>query len=193
MTDEQFDILKYATIIQMPREIHPIPVGDGSGRLVELRARETDIQSLWVTGTGVMEPLGILSFFDTHLVERWDSGAICFSDLYDMFETLHIKRGQWIFSPTAYVILREMLDAGGQPIFDKRRGKLLGLWVHEYIHSPCLGETGDVVLADLSSYIVGQYDDGDGKLLLDGMPINGIIQTNTGPAPRFVALGQSAG
>lgn len=186
---EQFDILKYATIIQMEKQIIQFPILDGTGRMCELRARETDIKSLFLTGNGIMEPLGILSHHDTALVERWSPDAICFDDLHNMMAEF-FPRGRWLFSPSAHDAMLEIRYVDGGQVFDSKRKLLFGMPVHKCSHSPALGKAGDVVLADFGSYIIGRYVNGE-SVLYGGIPNNTIVKTFKKPVHRFVMLGEA--
>ena len=125
---------------------------------------ETD---LLLNGSGVGEPEGILNAACQVQVTRAGSDAVALAEVTAMKSRLAAPsrqsgRAVWIASPAVEDQLLELTQAAGgaaalvmTPDPDRRGHRLAGLPLLTTSHSPDLGTTGDLVLADLSFYAIG--------------------------------------
>ncbi len=186
MTD--FNILKHATVVQMEMQVEEY-------RNFELVARDVDINKYFVTGCDVRKPVGILSHLDLFVIQRQAANEICFDDCAEMKLQFHAEcnHGAWLVNPVAYMRLGKLQYADGAYALDAigEQVKMLGLPVHVYVYSPEIGYTGDVILADLSKYVIGRYSfrrDGESHVFYDGFPVGFAVEVNDTLKHPFVAL-----
>lgn len=120
----------------------------------------------FLRGTGAGQPLGILNAGATLTVARQaDDPVIQYEDLVNMLEAfLPTGRGVWIINQSAMSNLLTMQDnAGGAgtgtyiwgSTTDGVPNRLLGFPVIFTEKTPTVGNAGDVILADMSYYLVG--------------------------------------
>jgi len=122
----------------------------------------------FLTGSGVGQPLGVLN--DPSIITVAAEGSqtadsINYTNLTKMFARLHpafISNAVWLASPTIIPQLMALSitigDAGSHvPVLNEQNGKftILGKEVIFTEKLPVLGDKGDIILADLSQYIVG--------------------------------------
>ncbi len=115
-------------------------------------------------GDGINKALGILNAPCTITVARAGANAISFADLYTMYARLKMGGSPvWIVSPTCIPQLCQLVDAGNHALWiggdiqggaAAVPGRLLGLPVVFSERSPALGQSGDILLADLSYYLI---------------------------------------
>ncbi len=112
------------------------------------------------SGNSAGRPSGILASDALIKVNRAGAGAVAYDDLVDMEAELH-EDGQavWVVNPRVIPVLRKMEDTAGHLIWQEhaRSGApatLLGRPVVKNYRSPALGALGDVLLANLSYYLI---------------------------------------
>ena len=168
-------------------------------------------ENAFLTGNGIGQPTGIIDHAATITVARTGAGAVVYQDLADMLAVFRGRRGVWIVGRDILPQLMALADANGNLVWqpsarDGNPGTVFGMPVLFSDHSPALGVQGDVVLADLSYYLIG---DGVGVSLavsphqlftsnttiikawktVDGSPwLTGPLPT-TVPTSPFVELG----
>lgn len=135
------------------------------------------------TGTGVGQPQGLVNAPCQVPVPRSTAGAVMLADIVAMTKALHpaakqaamtpdITHVKWLLSASALDQLLELylLPAGSAPTSgtpvtpsdwmslgdgDKVGPSLLGIPAVVTDHQPATGTPGDVILADLSQYLIG--------------------------------------
>ncbi len=127
-------------------------------------------------GDGVGAPQALLAAPGALAVDRLASDVVGVTDLANMMKALHPKaeRGDavWLVADQVFSTLLELsLGVGETPAagyvpasewlkFDEANGcwRLLGLECIPHDHLPAIGSTGDVILADLSQYLIGSRE-----------------------------------
>jgi HK97 family phage major capsid protein len=129
-----------------------------------------DLNQAFVNGTGVSQPTGILAS-GALISAPADAGqasyTISYSNLVNMKSRLwtikpnDFKTVVWIAHPDCEAQFEQLKDAAGRNLYfatgtiqQTPEPKLLGIPVVYSYHCPALGDAGDVILADLSQYIV---------------------------------------
>jgi predicted phage gp36 major capsid-like protein len=129
-------------------------------------------EDLWINGTGVGEPMGLISAPGAVQQDRTTSDAVVMADLVNCIKALHpqAERGNavWLLSDTVFSQLLDMYlnvnsaTSGLVPppewlTFSETLNcwRLLGIPAFPTDHQPALGSTGDVILGDLSLYLIG--------------------------------------
>jgi predicted phage gp36 major capsid-like protein len=129
-------------------------------------------EDLWVNGSGVGEPQGLIYAPGAVQQDRTTSNAVVMGDLVAMIKALHpqAERGNavWLLSDTVFSQLLDMYlnvnsaTSGLVPppewlTFSETLNcwRLLGIPAFPTDHQPALGSTGDVILGDLSLYLIG--------------------------------------
>ncbi|MDD5502578.1 MAG: phage major capsid protein [Candidatus Thermoplasmatota archaeon] len=112
------------------------------------------------TGANNGQPTGIIGHAATITVNRGTANTVAYADLAAMFQRLHGRRGVWIVGRGVLPQLMGLKDAANHFIWqpnarDGNPGTLFGLPVLFSEYSPELGDVGDVLLADLSYYLIG--------------------------------------
>ena len=115
-----------------------------------------------VTAAGT--PTGIINHAATISVARAGGGAVVYADLAAMLAVFWGNRGVWIVGRGMLPSLMALADPNGNFVWqpnarDGNPGTIFGMPVLFSDHSPALGALGDVVLADLSYYLIA---DGQG-------------------------------
>ena len=133
------------------------------------------LDSAFLTGTGVGQPLGILNDPAVVTVTKETSqpdGTLIYNNVLAMYGRLHpacTQNAVWIASPSTRPYLMQMTvpqknvagteNVGGSWVPVLREGSgdfvMLGLPVVFSEKLPALGTKGDLILADLSQYAVG--------------------------------------
>ena len=117
----------------------------------------------FLQGTGVGQPLGVITAPATIVIPRAAQLAIGWADLASMMENfLPSGRGVWVITQSAMADLIQMTGPAGNPSYiwqpnarDGVPGYLLGLPVIWSEKVPRIGTQGDVVLADWRYYLIG--------------------------------------
>jgi HK97 family phage major capsid protein len=159
-------------------------VDDAAGALGDFLARVIALGYSWfeddafIGGSGTGEPQGLISAPCAVGIDRTTSNAVTFLDVVAMLKSLHpaakqagmtpgITSTAWLLSAAAFdQILELYYNPSGTEVvppsgwFSLGDGyqvgpSLLGLPLRVTDHQPALGTTGDVVLADLSNYLIG--------------------------------------
>jgi HK97 family phage major capsid protein len=124
------------------------------------------------TGTGIGEPQALLNAPGALAVTRTTGGKVVHLDIVTMLKGLHPAskaKATWLLSTDAFDQLLELYEIdgtapAGQDIpppgtlkFNSQsdRWELLGLGAAVTDHQPAVGTAGDVMLADLSLYLIG--------------------------------------
>jgi HK97 family phage major capsid protein len=117
----------------------------------------------FLRGTGTGQPKGLLSAACAVSVARATSAQVGFADVAAMFSRLlpeSMGRAVWIANPTVLPELIDMADGNGHRIWingDASKGvpgTLLGIPTLFSGRTPTLGTKGDLILADLSYYLI---------------------------------------
>ena len=122
----------------------------------------------FLNGDGVAKPLGILNAGATYKVNRGGASTIAMSDLAEMLSRARFGGNLvWIASQSILPKLIALKDDGDQLVWqpslrEDTPDTLFGRPVIWNERSPQLGSYGDIVLADLSYYLI---KDGSGPLL----------------------------
>jgi HK97 family phage major capsid protein len=172
----QLEARKYAGYLQnVPSELlsdAASSMGDLLGRIIaEGYAWYED--ELWINGTGTGQPQGLVNAPGALLVDRAVESVVGLADVAAMMEALHpaAERGRacWLVNSQVFdYFLTLSLGVGESPSatyvpasewleFDSAAGcwRLIGLPCFPHDHNPALGDNGDVILADLSQYLIG--------------------------------------
>ena len=104
-------------------------------------------------------PTGIIGHASTITVGRTGAGAVVYADLINMLESFNGRGGVWIVGRDMLPQLMVLADPNGNFVWqpnarDGNPGTIFGMPVLFSDHSPALGALGDVVLADLSNYLI---------------------------------------
>jgi len=115
----------------------------------------------FLNGNGVGQPLGVIGHPASINVARAGAGAIAYGDVVNMFAAALMggSRQIWIGSQTILPQLMNMATPLGQLVWQPsaREGmpmSLLGIPLVLNARSPVLGAQGDLILADLSYYLI---------------------------------------
>jgi HK97 family phage major capsid protein len=172
----QLEARKYAGYLQnVPAEL----LSDAAGAMGDLLGRIIATgygwweDELFLTGTGVGQPQGLINAPGALAVDRASEGAVGLADVAAMMEALHpaAERGAACWLVTSQVFdsfLTLSLGVGESPSatyvpasewlkFDSAAGcwRLIGLPCFPHDHNPALGDTGDAILCDLGQYLIG--------------------------------------
>ncbi len=117
----------------------------------------------FLQGTGVGQPQGIIPAPATIHVNRATAGTVTFPDLADMLEKfLPSSRGVWVISQSLMSEIIQLNGPSGNPSYvwvanarDGIPGNILGFPVIWCEKSPLAGVEGDVLLADMRYYLIG--------------------------------------
>lgn len=133
-------------------------------RLALIAAQETSFYN----GTGVGQPIGILSSPARIDYARATANTIAYADVAGMYARLRMNMAPvWIASQTTIPQLVNIADAGSNNLWVQNAAadlppSLLGIPVLFHERSVALGTKGDLVLADLSYYLI---KDGSGPFV----------------------------
>ena len=117
----------------------------------------------FLRGTGAGQPLGIINAPATITEPRFGAGAIVFDDLADMMQDfLPSARGAWTITQTAMSGMIQLNGPAANPSYiwqpSAREGipsMIMGMPVYWTEKLPTLGNAGDILLADMAYYLVG--------------------------------------
>lgn len=117
----------------------------------------------FLQGTGAGQPMGVINAGATINEPRNTANTIVFDDLADMMaDFLPSGRGVWMISQNAMSTIIQLNGPTGNPSYiwqanarDGIPGQILGMPVIWTEKCPLMGQTGDVVLADWSYYLIG--------------------------------------
>ena len=153
------------------------PLGDFLGRVIAQGYSWFEDDS-YINGTGVGEPQGLINAPCAVGIDRTTSDAVTFLDIVAMFKALAPASKQSGLTPgvtsTAWLMSATVMDqileiyynptgtevvppSGWFSMGDGRQigPSMLGLPAVVTDHQPAIGTTGDVVLADLQHYMIG--------------------------------------
>jgi HK97 family phage major capsid protein len=172
----QLEARKYGGYLQnVPAEL----LGDANGAMGDLLGRIIGEgyawweDELWINGTGVGQPQGLVNAPGAKVVDRAVVSVVGLADVAAMMEALHpaAERGSacWLLNSQVFdYFLTLSLGVGASPSatyvpasewlrYDEtnRCWRLIGLPCFPHDHNPGLGDTGDVILADLGQYLIG--------------------------------------
>lgn len=129
-------------------------------------------EDAYLKGNGVGKPLGILNAGATYYVPRTTAGTILTADIDNMVARMLMRGGSpvWLATQSALPKLRQLKDEGNNRIWANSLvagspPTLAGYPVLWHERSPLLGVKGDLVLADLSYYLI---KDGSGPFVQMG-------------------------
>lgn len=122
------------------------------------------------SGSGVGKPLGFLNTNNAAIYSqaRTTSSHLKYLDFANMASRIHGDGGVWLISRSAYaevVTIQDnsgASDGHGQYMFNAQTNTILGMPVVWTNRQPTLGSAGDLVLVDLSYYLI---KDGSGPYL----------------------------
>lgn len=117
----------------------------------------------FIQGTGVGQPLGIIPAGATITVPRAADATIGFTDICDMMENfLPTGNGVWIITQSAMSEIIQMNGPALNPAYvwinsgrEAIPGMIFGYPVIWTEKCPLIGEPGDIILADLKYYLIG--------------------------------------
>jgi HK97 family phage major capsid protein len=172
----QLEARKYGGYLQnVPAELlsdASSAMGDLLGRIIAEGYSWWE-DELFLAGTGVGQPQGLISAPGALAVDRVTESVVGLADVAAMMEALHpaAERGSacWLVNSQVFdYFLTLSLGVGETPSatyvpasewlrYDETNGcwRLIGLPCFPHDHNPALGDTGDVVLADLGQYLIG--------------------------------------
>jgi len=167
---------KIAALIEgIPNEL----LGDASEAMGDLLGRVIGLGYGWfiddlaINGTGVGEPEGLMFCPAAFEVTRTTSNEVLHADVVAMLKGLHPASkatATWLASEDVFDYLLELYEIvptapSGQDLappqtlkFNSATGKweLLGLTLEVSDHQPQIGTPGDLILADLSLYVIAE-------------------------------------
>lgn len=117
-------------------------------------------ENAFYNGSGVGQPLGLLNSPAAITIARTTANSIVWADIYKMYARLRMNYSPvWIASQTVIPQLVTMVDAGNNQIWMPSAvpgmpPTLMGFPVLFNERSVALGTKGDLVLADLSQYLI---------------------------------------
>lgn len=155
----------YATVLPMTSQVMDVIIDDG--RQIELRARSVpDRTRAFIQGVGVEEPLGIVNSSATIFTAREFERTVTISDLVKMMRYfMPTDYGMWLINRNSLLhILNCKMGDGIAPV-NGNRMTMFNFPVIPTNACPQIGERGDVILADLRFYLIGEYVD-----MCDGCP-----------------------
>ena len=117
-------------------------------------------------GDGVAKPLGILNSGASYAVNRGNANTVVYADIVAMNARLK-GNGIWFYNRSVLPQLQTMKDDDGRLIWQPNAAvgqpsMLLGAPAIENERNNMLGSKGDLVLADMSYYLI---KDGSGPLV----------------------------
>jgi len=117
-------------------------------------------EDAFLTGNGVGKPRGVIGSDPAIGVTREDDNKVQYDDLVNMFARFRGRRGVWIANRGVLPqLMTEVKDGDGRILWqpnarDGQPGSIFGLPVVMSDHSPDMNQTGSLVLADLSYYLI---------------------------------------
>lgn len=172
----QLEARKYAGYLQnVPSELlsdASAAMGDLLGRIIAEGYSWWE-DELFLAGTGVGQPQGLINAPGALAVDRASEGAVGLADVAAMMQALHpaAERGTacWLVNSQVFdYFLTLSLGVGTSPSatyvpasewlrYDAVSGcwRLIGLPCFPHDHNPALGDTGDAILCDLGQYLIG--------------------------------------
>jgi HK97 family phage major capsid protein len=138
-------------------------------QMLRLCLRGTE-DTAFYSGTGVGQPLGVINAPARIDIVRAGAGAIVFADIRNMYAQLKFGGSPvWIASQTILPQITNLVDAGNHLIWSPNAnvigappGTLYGIPVMFADRSVALGTRGDLILVDLSYYLI---KDGSGPFV----------------------------
>lgn len=130
------------------------------------RAFQYEMERVIIRGNGTSQPLGIVSDPGINFVARQTANAIEFDDIVNMDTSLdeNFRNLTWITRKTVIGAIRKLKDTNDQPIFHSdyhntlmqgtNPPSLFGYPIMQTRNCPALYSTGDLILGDLSMYIL---------------------------------------
>jgi len=117
-------------------------------------------EKAFLTGSAQGQPTGIVGHASAIKVERATAGKVAYGDLAAMLQVFRGQRGVWIVGRDILPELMALKDGSNRLLWqpsarDGNPGTVFGMPVLFSDYSPALGTAGDVVLADLSYYLIG--------------------------------------
>lgn len=135
-----------------------------SGPWVEAKLRAAVLAAedvAFTTGDGVGKPLGFIGHPSAINITRAGAAAIAYADIVAMYWRVIRRQGSaiWIGNPSILPQLMTLVDAGNHNIWqaNAREGEpptLMGLPFLQNERQPVLGTAGDLVLANLTFYVI---------------------------------------
>jgi len=130
-------------------------------------------ESAFIAGTGVGQPTGFLNHPCAAVAARTTAGQITYDDVLNMVAKSYGNSNQYVFiaSRTAQPTLSKLKDPAGNLIWSFNGAivgappTLYGIPIYFSERLPAVGTAGDLILADLSKYIV--RDGSSPKLFID--------------------------
>lgn len=155
-----------------------------AGQFAETQLRLAGIakeEASFMTGNGVIGPTGFINHPSNVQVTRGTAGKVSYEDVVAMVSVSMGQNFVFVASKTLYPQLSTLKDGAGNLIWQANAvqgspGTLMGYPVLFSERNPVLGNAGDLVLVDLSKYLIR---DGSGmKLFLDPYTraVNGITR-----------------
>jgi len=154
-----------------------------------------------IGGTGAGMGLGIINAPATIGIARAGAGAIVWADIIEMWERLHprcMQNAVWLANSDTFPDLATMFNiaiAGESavPVYQPANassasphGTLMGIPLILTEHCPALGDTGDIILADLSQMLLGRKGpkveaSAHIRFLYDEEVFRGVLRTDHQP------------
>jgi len=172
-------------------------IDDAAGAIGDYLVRVIAMGYAWfeddffIQGSGVGEPQGLISAPCAVGIDRTTANAVTFLDVVAMLKALHpaakqagltpgVESTSWLLSAAAFdQVLELYYNPSGSEVVPPSGWlslgdgyqvgpSLLGLPLRVTDHQPALGTTGDVILADLGNYLIGDRMEMTVELSRDG-------------------------
>lgn len=143
-----------------------------------------------LSGGGTTKPTGVIGHGGTVEIPRDAANTISYGDIVDMYASIRGNSPVWVASPTVLPQLMQMVTPGlaGNLVWQPNAivgspGSLLGLPLLRNERNPVLGQAGDLMLCDFSSYLI---KDGSGLAVAASEHVYFLKNTTVVKAYRFV-------
>lgn len=136
-----------------------------------VRAFQYEMERVIIAGSGTGQPLGVTQDSNVNRVARQTASTVEYDDIVNMDAAIdeNLRDLSWMTRKATVAALRKLKDTNSQPIFHADYAThlgqktvpdtMLGYPVYLTRNVPALGSEGDLILGDLSQYLLAMRQD----------------------------------
>ena len=136
-----------------------------------VRAFQYEMERVIIAGSGSGQPLGVTQDSNVNRVARTTASTVKYDDIVNMDAAIdeNLRDLSWMTRKATVAALRKLKDTNNQPIFHADYAThlgqktvpdtMLGYPVYLTRNVPALGSEGDLILGDLSQYLLAMRQD----------------------------------
>jgi len=125
------------------------------------------LDNLWINGTGVGQPAGIVNTAGIRTQSRVTANSVCHEDLVRLKHQVlphHRSGARFFVHDDVEQVLELVLDTTNRPVFtastaDGPRDRLVGYPYGVTLRQPALGSDGDVIYGDFGEYVIATEEE----------------------------------